>query len=280
MKKILVPCDFSSQSVEAFKFAIALAKITKAKVIALHVTEIPVYFGASIDVQFRTFDAALLQELDINARKNFAKLLKQHGGKSAAKVSLSIVLGQVTTSIRECITKKKIDLVVMGTQGASGLKEFFIGSNTEKIARFSSAPVVAVRKAAKLTSLKNIVFPVDTNIKQSAALVKKVKELQKLLKFKLNILTVNTPEFFRRDPDVKLALEGFVSKNKLTNCTLNIRSDNSEPKGIIAFADEIGADMIIMGTHGRRGLAHLLSGSVTEDVINRVTCPIWTYVMK
>lgn len=75
-------------------------------------------------------------------------------------------------------------------------------------------------------------------------------------------------------------MEEFARHYALSNYTLNTRNDFSEQDGIINFAHEIKADMITMGTHGRRGLAHLFMGSVTEDVVNHVDCPIWTYVIK
>jgi nucleotide-binding universal stress UspA family protein len=49
---------------------------------------------------------------------------------------------------------------------------------------------------------------------------------------------------------------------------------------VINFAHSIDADMIAMGTHGRKGLAHILSGSLTEDVVNHVECPTWSYTIK
>ena len=66
----------------------------------------------------------------------------------------------------------------------------------------------------------------------------------------------------------------------LKNYTLNVFNDPYEESGVINFAQEIDADMIAMGTHGRRGLAHLMSGSVAEDIVNHVDCPIWTYSIK
>ncbi len=75
-------------------------------------------------------------------------------------------------------------------------------------------------------------------------------------------------------------LEEFARHYDLSHYTLNTRNDFSEQDGIINFTHEIKADMIAMGTHGRRGLAHLFMGSVTEDVVNHVDCPIWTFVGK
>ena len=167
----------------------------------------------------------------------------------------------------------------MGTHGASGWKEYFIGSNTEKIVRFSTAPVLAIRKSFELHQIKNIALPITLQLNQEE-FVKRVKELQSFFSAKLHLLLVNTPYNLRRTADEMKLMEEFANNNKITNYTLNIRNDFYEHDGIINFAHEIKADMIAMATHGRRGLAHLVAGSVTEDVVNHVDCPIWTYAVK
>jgi hypothetical protein len=83
-----------------------------------------------------------------------------------------------------------------------------------------------------------------------------------------------------RTKDEMDLMEEFARHYKLTQYTRNTRNDFNEPDGIINFAHEVKADMIAMGTNGRRGVAHLFMGSVAEDVVNRVDCPIWTYVVR
>jgi nucleotide-binding universal stress UspA family protein len=64
------------------------------------------------------------------------------------------------------------------------------------------------------------------------------------------------------------------------NYKVHVYNDISEQEGTMNFAKDIGADMIAMGTHGRSGLAHLFSGSIAEDVVNKVECPMWTFRNK
>jgi nucleotide-binding universal stress UspA family protein len=110
--------------------------------------------------------------------------------------------------------------------------------------------------------------------------MKKVKELQTFFNATLHILLVNTPARFMADAEAKKLLEEFAHNNKLANFTLNFRNGRTEEAGILAFADEVKADLVAMATHGRKGLAHLVSGSIAEDVVNHITCPIWTCVAK
>jgi nucleotide-binding universal stress UspA family protein len=72
----------------------------------------------------------------------------------------------------------------------------------------------------------------------------------------------------------------FVQKYQLTNYTFTVYDDNTEEDGIIHFAEEINADIIAVATHGRTGLAHLLSGSIAEDIVNHANRPVLTFNLK
>ncbi len=72
----------------------------------------------------------------------------------------------------------------------------------------------------------------------------------------------------------------FILENNITNYTIDIYNDKVEEDGIIFFAQDIGADLIAMATHGRSGLLHLLSGSIAEDIVNHAKRPVWTFRLK
>jgi hypothetical protein len=164
----------------------------------------------------------------------------------------------------------------MGTHGASGVKEFFIGSNTEKIVRTAGVPVMSIKKQIKLSSIKNIVYP-TTGDMDHEELITGVKTLQNFFKATLHVLYVNTPSSFRRDLEIKPQLKAFAKRFMLKDYTLNVWNDYSEEEGLKNFVYETKADLVAMATHGRRGLNHLMSGSIAEDAVNHINCPIWTY---
>ena len=275
MKNILVPVDFSQPSIEAFKFAINLITKSKGSITVLHAIDLPmVVYGSSLDMPIYTYDVTVRKNLTKNAQDRFQKLIRQYG-RSNKKISLKVEEGSVFSVIRTYSEKRKFDLIVMGTQGATGLREFFIGSNTEKVVRFSRIPVLAIRKSVPVSSIRNIVYPCSLETGQ-AGFIKKLKALQHYFQARLHVLYLNTPLNFVRDGE----LNAFVRKNKLTKCTTYIRSDRYEANGINSFVNEIKADMLVMPTHGRKGFAHWFYGSVTEDIVNHIQCPIWTYAMK
>ena len=277
MKRILLPCDFSEPALEAYKFALELATASQGEVVVIKAIDLPVLYEASIGGQPYVFDPSIVKELEEDAKKNFSEMKSKY--PQAVPVSFSVGQGPVAYMIRHMIEEKKADLVVMGTHGASGLKEFIVGSNTEKIVRTSKVPVIAVRKAPSVSSIRNLVFPILLDLNQQD-LIKHVKEIQTFFKAKLNILYVNTPGRFKTDLELKRVMEEYVKHYGLENYSLSIRNDGYESDAILHFAAEVNADMIVMATHGRRGLGHLLMGSIAEDVVNHLQCPIWTYTLS
>lgn len=275
MKKILVPCDFSEPSLEAFQFAIDLANHSGGSITVLTVIDLPVVvYGASIDMPAYDFSSHLQKGMEEDANASYKKMVKKLA-KGFDNLTFQIIQGPIAVTICDFAENNKIDLVVMGTHGVSGLKEFFVGSNTEKIVRFSKVPVFAIRKAIPVSSIKNIVFPTTLNFDQTN-FVKKVKVLQDFFDATLHILYVNTPINYIRENDLK----EYAKYYKFTNFTVNVRNDRYEPDGIMLFSEEIKADMLVMATHGRKGLSHFISGSIAEDVVNHVNCPVWTSTLK
>ncbi|MBL7845193.1 MAG: universal stress protein [Cyclobacteriaceae bacterium] len=279
MKKILVPCDFSEQAVSAFRFALDVAVQSKGEVHLVNVVEVPVLHD-SVLMPVMAFEEALFKELREKAEKQFQKMRDKYAPERI-KLESKVIFGPVSRMLFDYIQEKGIDLVVMGTKGASGVREVLIGSNAEKMVRNSPVPVIAIKKYVKGTaSIKNIVFPNTLNTESQEDLVLKVKALQNFFKAKLHIVWINTPTNFTRDTITLKRLNAFAKRFMLKDFTINVFNDPYEEAGVNNFAQEIGADMIAMGTHGRKGLAHFFSGSVAEDVVNHVDCPIWTYSIK
>jgi nucleotide-binding universal stress UspA family protein len=278
VKRILVPCDFSIQSLNAFRFAIQLEKASKAEVHMLHVVELPILHDTVL-MPVLSFEEDKLQDLRKNAESKFDQVVKKNAA-SEVRIKTKVEFGAPSRMILDYINKNDIDLVVMGTKGVTGMREIFIGSNTEKIVRASGVPVIAVKDDVRPREIRNIVFPNTIESDSHEDLVTRIKVLQHSLNAKLHIVYVNTPLNFKQDTVTRENLGRFVKRFMLKDCTVNIFNDMEEEAGIINFTRMIDADMIAIGTHGRKGLAYLLSGSLAEDLVNHSKLPIWTYSIK
>jgi nucleotide-binding universal stress UspA family protein len=272
MKKILVPCDFSPTAIQAFKFAANIARKSKGEIILLNVVEMPVLRHGPVPIN--AMEKVFLKGIRARVDKDFTNLIETWG--KGIKVSLTIEHGAVNDTIIKNIKKKRADLVVIGTHGASGIREFFIGSNAEKVIRFSPVPVISVKKNFK-TDIKNIAFATDLS-----DLPKKVSEkliqLQKFFKAHLHIGYINTPFNFKTESALRPLIKDFMKRNGFgKDCSSTIYSDYDLVAGIRNFAKDTKADIVAVPTHSKKGLTHFIFGSVAEDVTNHIECPIWTY---
>lgn len=275
MKKILVPCDFSKAAANAIRSAIAFAQMEKSDIHLLHVIELPVIHD-SVVMPVMHFEDTLLEELKQKAQATFTRLLEEFKGTEVSFKSV-VQFGPISRVILTYIADQQMDLVVMGTKGASGLHEILIGSNTEKIVRASKAPVLVVRKPMDASKVKRIVFPTNIDFSRMEDLMRNVKALQNFFDATLHLVWINTPGNFTNDEKTLSRLNEFAQRYMLTNFVINIFNDTLEESGIIRFSHYVNADLLVMATHGRRGLSHVFGGSLTEDVVNHIDLPVWTF---
>lgn len=281
MKKILVPVDFSKTSTTAFEVAYDIAKKDGSDIIALHIVEEATPDSYRItgewqkgDWQDRLFTYKLLEK----AKKQLEGFV-QTPKYNDVKITGELRLGNPFHGMNAIITEHKVDLVVMGTRGHTKLEEMVIGTNTEKVVRHSHCPVLTVHKKPVTTEFKNIVYATAMS-KDEEVFSRIVKRAQSLYNSTIHLVRINTPGDFQRDHIVKDYMNKFAKSLGLKNYTINVYNDIAEEEGIIYFADSIDADLIAMATHGRTGFAHVMAGSIAEDVVGHAKRPVLTFVVK
>jgi nucleotide-binding universal stress UspA family protein len=276
MKTILVPTDFSDEAKNALDFAVQLARKTDAEVHLYHIVEHP---------SIPTFDTTGSGDIpDVMDDVYFIKLVEQaqkqlkEVAKSYDPVNIitKTDLGNPFVRITEKIADSHVDLIVMGTKGASGLQEIFIGSNTERVVRNASCPVVTLSNPCDMSRIKRIAYP--TNFADDdEELLGKVKVLQELFEATLHVVKINTPHSYIDNKVFNEKVSGLIEKNGIADYEVHIYNAFNEEEGIVFFCDEFEIDFIVMATHGRKGFMHFFLGSVAEDVVNHSPIPVWTY---
>ncbi|HEY3430167.1 MAG TPA: universal stress protein [Cyclobacteriaceae bacterium] len=277
MKKILVPCDFSKQAINAFRSALHLAAASKGTIHLLNVVELPVLHD-SLLMPVLNFEEELLKELKAKSEKEFKKIIAKHN-TGGVRVLHTVRFGAVTRMITDYVKEHSIEVIIMGSHGVSGIREFFIGSNAEKIVRNSPVPVFVLKDYYK-GPVKRIVFPNTLETEHQEDLVMKVKALQNFFKAHLHIVWINTPSNFTSDKTTHDRLQKFARRFMFKDFTIHVFNHTDEEQGILQFTNKIGGNLIAMGTHGRKGIAHVLSGSLAEDVVNHTEAMVWTYTMQ
>lgn len=275
MKTILVPVDFSKPSENALKVAAQLANKNNAKIIVLHVVELAEsLFGTD---QFNVDNQEVMFFMKM-AKKRFSKFLEKPFLNNV-NIEDQVEIGPTSYMITKTIKENNIDFVVMGSVGASGLKEVLIGSNTEKIVRNSSVPVLVVKKEMENFNIKQVLFASNFELENLKSF-RKAKEFSNQFEAKMKLLYVNLPgnQFYSTE-EIREQMRVFLNKAEVPYTTddVMIYNDYTIELGVLNAAKEAKADLIAMPTHGRRGLSHFFNGSVGEDVVNHSTLPVITF---
>jgi nucleotide-binding universal stress UspA family protein len=274
MKSILVPVDFSIQAQYAAKVAAAIAKKTNAKIFLLHMLELP--SGVIDPTSFGTSNNAPTALLFLKRAREKFEEFKKLPFLEGLEVEDSVHFYKAYDGILDESRKQQVDLIVMGSQGASGLEEILVGSNTEKVVRNSEIPVLVIKKDIDDFNIKNIVFASNFKIDNRKAF-QKILDFTLLFNAKLHLLKINTIHKFETTKESSEAIKNFIEGFELGDFTLNIYNDISVESGVLNFSKLIDADIIVLNTHGRRGLAHLFNGSISEDLANHAKLPVVTF---
>ena len=280
MTRLLVPTDFSKEADHALDVAADLCtKLDGAEILLLHVMEVP--FGSfSVMGEVHT-DHAFEQLYQVKLIDKTKERLAELEGKLQERgthVTSKLVFGNAFENIAATISDEEVDMVVMGSKGASGLSEIFIGSNAERVIRNAKCPVLTVKGPTEILKIKSLVMATDTSPEQEPV-VEEIKKIQKFLHLNIHVVRVITPYNFLARGHALQQLKDFAAKVGLEDYTLDTIEAEFADEGIIAFAEKHDIGLVAMGTHGRKGLAHFFGGSTAEDVANHSKIPIWTMKM-
>jgi nucleotide-binding universal stress UspA family protein len=223
------------------------------------------------------FDSDVMEILMDRGKLEMTQYLK--GFETPIKIERILDIGIPSEVIISKIKELEIDLVVMGTHGSSGLREFFIGSNAEKVVRKAPCPVLTVKHEISLEETRKIIFGTDL-LDVTENVIQPLKQLQDIFRAEIIIIRVNTPNTFQRDAVIRVLKEKLFQRYLFNNTTFESYNDFSVEAGLRNAASSKGAGIIALATHGRKGLSHLVAGSLAEDLTNHTTKAIWTNHLK
>ncbi|MCK8479506.1 universal stress protein [Psychroserpens algicola] len=271
MDKIIVPIDFSEYSEYALETAAILAKRNHADLIVLHMLELE---KGSLINSSNDQNEKMVFYLKLAEQKFETYLDKDY--LEGIKVTPIVKHFKVFSEVAEVAQEHNADMIVMGSHGTSGLSEIFVGSNTEKVVRYSEIPVLVVKQKPTKLDFETVTFASDF----SESMVEPYLKARQLFD-SIKLIYVNVPgEGFKSSAEMEQTVANFLQKadgnlDKLND--VHYISDYTVEKGILNASSLLGADLIAVPTHGRKGLAHFFTGSISEDVANHATLPVITF---
>lgn len=290
---ILLATDLSKWAQDAEEFACSIALSWGASLIVMSVLEFPPGMNPDYAVN-RLYLDQLLKE----ATRKLVDL-KARAASRGLSVQTHIATGIPSEEVLSVARTKDTDLIVVGTRGKTGLEHVLLGSTAERIIRMAPCPVVTVpaerphAEGSSIVEKPNVItrmlVPVDFSDCSLDALEYGVLVSQRA-KASITLLHVLEPVSYGLDftlPNVatrehiRTELTGRLSNLVSALTSAGVRSDFTFSGGlpadsILDTARSRSADLVVMGTHGRRGLSHTLFGSVAESVLRKSSCPVLT----
>ena len=277
MKKIIVPIDFSEHSEYALKTAAKLAKKTNAELLVLHMLEMSDVILTKSDSEQQQKTVFFLKLVE----QKFEAFLDKDYLKDV-NVTPIVKHFKVFSEVNDVAKEHDASLIVMGSHGTSGFKEFFVGSNTERVVRNSEISVLVIKNEIKDINFSTAVFATsfeEDNVRPYL----NATSMFKSLGTKLILLYVNLPnEHFKSSVEIEKKIAEFLITADGNLDRINdvaYQADYTVEQGVINYANKVGADIIAIPTHGRKGISHFFAGSIGEDIANHSPLPVMTFMI-
>lgn len=275
MKKILIPTDFSYTAANAVDFAVQASKNFPAKLILMHSYEISSSFTSDFYGANKEFN--LIQLNDLEKRLDLLKenIKKEYG----VNVETSLSTYPLDEAIKKVVEEKEIDLVVMGTVGASGLKEKIWGSRTSSVIGHLDVPVMIIPDDYKWIKPDKVLF-LTSKFEKSSRILDFIFEMAGIL-----MTNVYAGVFTDTDDDKS---EVFLDhKVKLAEYEDYLKSNYNEPslksvhlagtefdETLQRFCDTMEIDMLVMVTYPRGFWTNIFNPSLTKKMSYHTKLPL------
>jgi len=274
MTKILFPTDFSTSASNAYQYTLALAEKINARVITLHVYEKPYIPGIEkVPMTAQEIYESIKMETFEDYKKNVEELRKSAENHGYSNVDMDHLLkeGSTVSTICHMAKQEDVDFIVMGTKGATGLREIFLGSVTAEVMENAPCPVLGVPEEAELDdAIDNIAVTTD-HAEKDYLLFDAILKLTEIFKAKLYCLHVDTGNTESITGKMKAIAEKYAENDDFS--TVNIQNSDVE-KGLVQYAEEKHIDLIAMRTEKRNFFQELFHYSMAKRMSYHTKIPI------
>ena len=276
MKRILFPTDFSSTAKAAFGYALRFADKFDVELIILHVYDLPIVETPPMpEATTEIFDIVEMNQFE-SFRDELPELhrIAEKRGLGHVKMRNILLYGDLVYNINKVCKEEEADFIVMGTKGASGLKETFIGSTTASVISNTTIPVLSVPEEAEFHhNFKNIAFKTQYREKDNDAL-KQTLELAKKFNSWIQCLYIKNPD----DPsDIEERIAEWKIYYRDENIDFyNISGEHIE-QTILDFIETQHVGLLVMRAHKRNFFERLFHSSLTKKMAYHTKVPLLVY---
>ncbi|MBD0374844.1 MAG: universal stress protein [Flavisolibacter sp.] len=264
--KILVPTDFSAHAKVAARYAIGFARDVQASLIFIHVAYVPGPPKARVASE-------MLGRAIYTADKEYMKQLVNEMKAESVPIDYSVVQGEtVGDVIKMFVNENAIDLVIMGSKGASELRKMFMGTNAVAVINRSSVPVIVVPERAIYAGIHHIVYATDFKNLQNE--IAHVLPLMKLFNAALTIIHICEPETAGQATQQK-KLSHLIEELDYPKTESKMIMDDNAIHAIEKYGYEAKADLLLLFTHKMNFWRQFYERSITRQLAFHNRLPLY-----
>ena len=266
---ILVPVDFSDNSVNALQWGCDIAKRTGAKLHVLHCYEDSMVYA---NADYIALTDTLSESITKNKLKELRALKKEVPKLTEVKTHFAVTFGFPLKDITEYAEKNSIDLIIMSTLGHKNVLNRLMGSVTAGVIEATTIPVLAIPENFTPKVIKDIVFADDFKAITPEAALHTVASIATLYNAMLRILNI-TKDGNGAEVDTDEALNIARAFKKVPHVYAFTAGKQSE-KGILSFLEKEAPDLLVMVPRKHGFFFNLFRQSVTDYVVHRIKIPM------
>ncbi|MEQ5791520.1 universal stress protein [Muricauda sp. NFXS6] len=273
MKNILVPTDFSENSIQALKYAELLFSTLECNFYLL-------YVGSLLDTKNDVESFYETDQSDDNTKERLTELVKEIREHSTEAHHFFFPLheyGFFIPTIKKHLEENDIDLIVMGTKGASGLKEKVVGSNAGDVITRVQCNTLVVPIQVELSKPREIAFPTDFNIFYSLKILRPMEEMVKLGKAQfriMNALKEGDGLNLEQEKNKEYLLD-FMDDTFPGNYSFHTITNQKVKEAIQCFVESRDVDMMIMVAKNLNFIQQILFDSIVERISFHTKIPFY-----
>ncbi len=268
MKKIVIPIDFSSDSINALEHGILFANKLEADIDLLHVAS-----GKDFKTPFYFKD---LEEFKGKTEEDYLNLIVyRYQNQVNQRLLPHIIKGNTSKEIIRFAKQKKPEYIMMGTHGTSGFSSYWLGSNAYKVVSASPCPVITIRNGFLKTGMERIVVPIDAS-KNTRRKIPYAVTMAQLYDAEIDLVGVRGASF----GDIREKISSWISQTEeyLLSKGIRCKTDMIEGSNItdmtIEYATDIDADLIVIMTEQDEHPLNFFLGAYAQQMVHHSRIPV------
>jgi nucleotide-binding universal stress UspA family protein len=269
MKTIIVPLDFSVESLTGLHYALMLANKMEANIQMVHVIE-------------KDEEASILQKEQENqlAKLKFEDIVRKYKNRYHSPGSFTYIIktGKISEEVTRMVEENNEAFIVLSTYVEPNFEELFMGGNAFRIATHSSLPVITIRSNKIPCSINKIVLPVDITF-QTREKVPYTVKLAKLFNSEIHLVSVRLSKIRSIEKKLQQRVDqvaAYLDNQNIHYTIKHLQGDNLTDI-TLDYAQSVNADLISIMTEQEKTFSNLLFGSYAHQMISKAFIPVLSF---